>query len=385
MCNSDTELASPVANVAMRSGDRQVLIVGAGIGGMCLAAALTQRGIPWTIIERSSTLEPIGTGIALMPPALWIAGQLGVLEQLRLASAELVSTRRYRTDGSLQIEIPYPRIWGGHETRSIHRGELQRILRSVATGGEILLNCQATNVRSDSFGATVEFEGGSVSGCLAVGADGVRSTARKSVGEVGIRGLGQRIYRAHSATHGLVDTHTVFLGRAAVLGAVPLAQGSYIFANEITEESFVGDVNGRRERVRALFTHLTAPLARRLLHELPDDDDIHEGLAWEITAAPANWHKGNVVLLGDAVHATSPVLALGGALAMEDAWVLAEELHRQPAIEAALQAYTARRIPRVTWVQECTAAWVERMRSGTTPSDPTAEYLSAYSPLLKQP
>ena len=62
------------------------------------------------------------------------------------------------------------------------------------------------------------------------------------------------------------------------------------------------------------------------------------------------WHKGRVVLLGDAVHASTPHLAQGAGMAIEDALVLADELEAAPTPEAAFEAYRARRFKRVEHV-----------------------------------
>jgi FAD-dependent urate hydroxylase len=67
-----------------------------------------------------------------------------------------------------------------------------------------------------------------------------------------------------------------------------------------------------------------------------------------------SWVKGRVVLIGDAAHATSPNMAQGAAMAMEDALVLAEVLASGQPVAACLAAFEARRAPRVRWVQEQT-------------------------------
>src|ERR1700730_7525806 len=64
------------------------------------------------------------------------------------------------------------------------------------------------------------------------------------------------------------------------------------------------------------------------------------------------WHNGRVVLIGDAAHASSPMMGQGGCMAMEDACVLAESLRNNTTVAAALEAYVARRRPRVNWVHQ---------------------------------
>jgi 2-polyprenyl-6-methoxyphenol hydroxylase-like FAD-dependent oxidoreductase len=73
----------------------------------------------------------------------------------------------------------------------------------------------------------------------------------------------------------------------------------------------------------------------------------------------AVWQRGRVVLIGDAAHASSPMMGQGGCMAMEDAWVLAAELRAAPSVEQALHAYVRRRTPRVAWVQQHSRAVAE--------------------------
>lgn len=69
------------------------------------------------------------------------------------------------------------------------------------------------------------------------------------------------------------------------------------------------------------------------------------------------WHCGRVVLIGDAAHASCPMMGQGGCMAMEDACVLAETLRRDATLAEAIDSYLARRRPRVSWVhQESDAA-----------------------------
>ena len=75
---------------------------------------------------------------------------------------------------------------------------------------------------------------------------------------------------------------------------------------------------------------------------------------------------------------------IGGAMAMEDALVLADEL-AHASFGAALTSYHARRLPRIEWVQQRTRAWVQRLRSGERVTDPAAIYRQDYAFLLEEP
>jgi FAD-dependent urate hydroxylase len=111
-----------------------------------------------------------------------------------------------------------------------------------------------------------------------------------------------------------------------------------------------------------LFSQFADPAAT-LLDSLDAAADIHVSTIEEV--ALDHWAHERVVLIGDAAHATSPNMAQGAAMALEDALVLADCLHKMPAIPNALAAFQARRRPRTDWVRAITPATCQR-RSGTT-------------------
>jgi 2-polyprenyl-6-methoxyphenol hydroxylase-like FAD-dependent oxidoreductase len=363
-----------------------IAIAGGGLAGLCLAAALTQRNIPYVLFERAQALEPKGAGIALMPPAMRVLERLGLLSAATRASLPVPETRRHRADGKLLLGASYPDLWGGREARAIHRADLQALLLSAATGGEARLGCAVSSARDD--GAQVALQaGGEETVCgLLVGADGVRSTLRQLIGGAPARLLKNKIFRTHVSTHAVPPGHTVFFGRRCALGAVQLPTGTYLFANALNnDEEHAGPIAGRRARVVELLSELTAPEAARLIALWPDDAAIHEDAVWEVPVADAAWRKGRIVLIGDAAHAMSPVLGLGGAMAMEDAWVLAEELHATADVDAALDAFVARRTPRIKWVQTASAGIVRRAQAGERTADMREELKAAFEPLFAEP
>jgi len=109
-----------------------------------------------------------------------------------------------------------------------------------------------------------------------------------------------------------------------------------------------------------------APRLVKLSEQIVDDAAVvYRPLETIFLEGP--WHSGRVVLLGDAVHATTPHLGQGAGMAVEDAIVLAEELGRAEAPEAAFEAYRARRYQRCRSIVEMSLA-VCRSQLGTGPS-----------------
>jgi 2-polyprenyl-6-methoxyphenol hydroxylase-like FAD-dependent oxidoreductase len=118
-------------------------------------------------------------------------------------------------------------------------------------------------------------------------------------------------------------------------------------------------VDGRLERFRQRFAQFGGP-APEYLAALERDQQLHaEPIEW---VELDRWHRGRVVLIGDAAHATPPHMGEGGCMAIEDAVILAEALRTAEGVSCALDLYAARRKARVEWVQqqslEAAKGWV---------------------------
>jgi 2-polyprenyl-6-methoxyphenol hydroxylase-like FAD-dependent oxidoreductase len=126
-----------------------------------------------------------------------------------------------------------------------------------------------------------------------------------------------------------------------------------------------------------------APAIRELAERITDDDGVvYRPLETLLVEGP--WHKGRVVLLGDAVHATTPHLGQGGGLAIEDGLVLAEELGRHDAIERALSAYRERRFERCASIVRSSLA-ICRGQLGEGPPVDNARATAEMSARVAQP
>ena len=141
----------------------------------------------------------------------------------------------------------------------------------------------------------------------------------------------------------------IFTGERCYFGLVPVGDGgTYGFAGLDTER-FDDPPAGRLERLRQRFGGFGGPVPAYLA-ALQRDGQIHFGpVEWVELSC---WHCGRAVLIGDAAHAAPPHMAEGGAMAIEDALVLAQLLEGSDTIEDSLDRYQARRWPRVQWVQE---------------------------------
>ena len=169
----------------------EVIIVGAGVGGLTLGLALHAAGIPCRVFESASEIKPIGVGINLLPHATKELAALGLeqaLAQVAIATKDATFFNRF---GQLIYQEPLGRAAGyDHPQFSIHRGDLQMVLldafRARAGHDRLLTNHHCTGVEQDDAGVSVSFSDGpgganrtTVRGSVAIACDGIHSAIRK--------------------------------------------------------------------------------------------------------------------------------------------------------------------------------------------------------------
>jgi 2-polyprenyl-6-methoxyphenol hydroxylase-like FAD-dependent oxidoreductase len=135
---------------------------------------------------------------------------------------------------------------------------------------------------------------------------------------------------------------------------------TYAFAYVI-EQRFHDPLEGRLARLRNRFATFGGRVQEYLASLERDDQVICSAMEW---IECEKWHLGRVVLVGDAAHASSPMMGQGGCIAMEDACALAEELRASTTVEDALASYASRRKPRVEWVQHQSMALAASLTTG---------------------
>jgi 2-polyprenyl-6-methoxyphenol hydroxylase-like FAD-dependent oxidoreductase len=148
-----------------------------------------------------------------------------------------------------------------------------------------------------------------------------------------------------------ITTWTVMLGRGRAFLVVPIGQGRLYCYADVNSPGREDPTDGVVHRLIELFGDFHEPVAG-ILRRLSPSEPPYFAPIDEVTLQ--SWVKGRVVLIGDAAHATSPNMAQGAAMAMEDALVLAEVLASGQPVAACLTEFEARRAPRVRWVREQT-------------------------------
>jgi 2-polyprenyl-6-methoxyphenol hydroxylase-like FAD-dependent oxidoreductase len=234
----------------------------------------------------------------------------------------------------------------------------------------------------------VEFTDGTIGRYdLVVGADGLHSAVRKAifVGAPEPAYTGQGVWRGVIERPKDVDSVHMWHGPKIKIGINPVSRSeAYIFIME-----------DRPERRRpneaeyvALFKKLLAPFSAPEVRAMSDQINERSLIVYrplEALLLPRPWHRGRVVLIGDAVHATTPQLASGACIGMEDAIVLADEVSRARDVEAGLAAFEERRWERCRMVVENSLRLGEIERDDNGDKQEHADIMKASMMALAEP
>jgi 2-polyprenyl-6-methoxyphenol hydroxylase-like FAD-dependent oxidoreductase len=187
-----------------------------------------------------------------------------------------------------------------------------------------------------------------------VGADGLYSKLRPTLFPQAPqpRYSGQAVWRAVLKTPPEITTATMWLGPQVKPGVNPVSRTEmYLFVTEPRPTNEHVDPATFTTHLRGLLAGFAAPVLQGIREQIDEQSQVVfrplEGLL-----LPRPWSQGRVVLIGDAVHATTPHLASGACIGIEDALVLAQEVGRAPDVAMALQAFEARRWERCRMVVE---------------------------------
>ena len=352
----------------------EIIIVGAGIGGLTLGLALHQAGIACRIYESVPDVKAIGVGINLLPHATKELAALGLEDALARVAVKTRDATFFNRFGQLIYQEPLGRAAGyEHPQFSIHRGDLQMILleefRSRTGGDRIVTNSHCVGVAQDEAGVTVTFSDGpggknrfAVRGRVAIACDGINSAVRKQF----FPGEGEPRYSGVNMWRGVTRWKPMLSG-ASMVRAGWLSHGKMVIypirdadtdglqlINWVTEietpnyrkrdwnragsiEDFIGAFADWH------FDWLDVPAfvrAADLVLEFPmvDQDPL------------PRWSFGRVTLLGDAAHPMVPRGSNGAGQAILDARALTSALLQHADPVAALGAYEQQRLEATTRV-----------------------------------
>ncbi|MFJ6216014.1 FAD-dependent monooxygenase [Streptomyces sp. NPDC092296] len=353
----------------------RVLVHGGGIGGLALAAALGSRGAEVDVVELREGDGALGVGIIQPSNALHVMREIGALEDCLAVGFESDALTVCSPDGDVLATIPHPRMDGAPACNGIPRPALAEVLTRAAekAGARIRRGTTITDLADDGDGVDATLADGTEGRWdLVVGFDGIGSPLRRRLyGDAyepeytGFANWRVTVPRAPEVRGVLMSTARD--ARKALL--TPISQDlMYIASVNAEAPDFRPDPERAHEQFKERLTGFGGPVAAALEHVTGPEGVVYSRISQVTVDAP--WHRGRVVIAGDAAHASTPHLAQGGAMAVEDALVLAQELDRADTLPEALAAWEARRRPRALWVQNLSRA-VLRQETGqpTTPED----------------
>jgi len=338
----------------------RILIVGGGIAGLTLATALHQLGLTAELVERNPAWQTAGAGIAVQPNGMAILRTLGLGTAVEQAGTVIAYWEYCDQQGAVLCETDLGALWGNTASFiGIERTKLHQILLASAAAVPARLGVSITSLIQDDDTVSVRYTDGSGADYdLVVGADGIGSTVRNlAFGAAPPVYAGQMSLRSVAPIRPLgLSKIQMLLGEGCYFGLCPVGDGrTYAFAN-VMETRFYDRLQGRLERLRQRFSGF-GNIVQEYLAALESDEQIHASPIESIDQE--QWQSGRVVLVGDAAHATPPMMAQGGCMAMEDAYVLADVLRSADSVKTALDTYIRRRTARVRWIQEKSRAVAE--------------------------
>ncbi|MGW4214172.1 FAD-dependent monooxygenase [Lentzea sp. NPDC004789] len=356
-----------------------VLVIGGGLAGTAAAIQLARHGVAVDLVEVKPDIAAIGSGITLQGNALRELRRLGVWDRVSRAgyAYNSLGLRAPDRDGTLLVEFPDVRSGGPDlpATMGMPRPLLARILldQAVAAGVKTRFGVTAAGFVQDATGVEVTFTDGSAGRYdLVIGADGIRSAVRRMLGiELEPKPNGMGIWRVFGPRPASVTRTDLFYGGPCYLaGYTPTGQDSlYAYVVEDAADHSGLTPEQRLARVCELASAYHGPWDE-IRSALVDPGQVNY-TTFETHVLPAPWHRGRVVLIGDAAHSCPPTLAQGGAQALEDATVLTELLIDRDALDDSLwDAFTARRHDRAAQVVAASnqiAQWLLDHEQGDVP------------------
>jgi 2-polyprenyl-6-methoxyphenol hydroxylase-like FAD-dependent oxidoreductase len=335
-----------------------IIIVGAGVGGLTLGLALHAAGIPCRIFESAAEIRAVGVGINLLPHATKELAALGLESALAKVAIATTDATFFNRFGQLIYQEPLGRAAGyEHPQFSIHRGDLQMALldafRARAGSDRLLTNHHCVGVEQDESGVSVHFS------------DGPAGTSRSTIrGRAAIACDGEPRYSGINMWRGVTRWKPMLSG-ASMVRAGWLSHGKMVIypirhtdADGLQLINWVAEIETPTYRKRDWnrpgsiedfigafadwrFDWLDVPALIRAA------DSVLEFPMVDQDPLP-RWSFDRVTLLGDAAHPMVPRGSNGAGQAILDARALTAALLENGSPIAALASYEKQRLEATT-------------------------------------
>jgi 2-polyprenyl-6-methoxyphenol hydroxylase-like FAD-dependent oxidoreductase len=354
------------------SNAQEIIVVGAGIGGLTTALALGNSGHAVRVLEQAPEIAPIGYGIQLGPNTLPILEQLGVGDEVLCKSIipEALVMREANGEHLARVELRNEGFSSRFAGRymAIHRGDLHDILKAALSdlpNVTMEVDTRVTGyVEHDEQVVLETADGRSLQGAAVIAADGLRSVFRDQLhpGDQP-RPIGYAAHRsilpmAEMADDISRDEVVLWLGPGWHIIHYPLRDRTELNVVAVFKDALCSDSTNSEQRRQFLLTHLSD--SHRALKAVVERMDLERN--WPIADRQPlrGWSSSRMTLLGDSAHATLQSLAQGAGMAIEDAVALASCLEGAgDDFESAFQKFERERFVRTARVTlESRRLWV---------------------------
>ena len=357
---------------------------------MSAAISLRQVGVAVDVIDIDPEWRVYGAGITITGPTLRAFRQLGILDAIGREGYFFEQIQFYSQDGVLSHVMETPVLEAGVPPGGgIMRPVLHRIMseRTIAEGATVRLGVTLDDFSQHDSGVDVRFsDGGTARYDLIVGADGSHSALRTRLfpdaPKLAFTGQGCWRLLAHRAPE--ITCAQIYFGPSNVkVGVSPCGPDQvYMFATlAMPGNPFIAeaDLVGRMREIIAPF----GGYIRQIHDEMGPESLINYRPLFATLVRPP-WNVGRVGLIGDAVHATTPHLASGAGISVEDGLVLAQEMMAADTVENGWKAFTARRFERARLVVE-NSLEISRIEQEAGPEPEVKRLMRESSFALAQP
>ncbi|MCU0761231.1 MAG: FAD-dependent monooxygenase [Steroidobacteraceae bacterium] len=356
----------------------EVIVIGAGIGGLAAALALQRAGVQVRVFEQAPALGEVGAGISISPNGALGLKSLGVFDEFRdvAYAPDRQVVRHYQTGRVLahvsrgeRLEDTY-----GERYYVVHRADLHRVLADAVLANDpaaIVTGHRFADLQQDGSGVSVRFDNGEWKRAEAViGADGVRSRVRSTLfGAEEVRFTGYVAWRGlvpieHVPPDALDPPSQVWIGPGHMINRYPVRGGKLLnfvaFAERSGWEDEGWSIPAKVEELAAEFQGWH-PWVTQVIAAVPEKDLFK----WALCARSPlmRWVRGRAAVLGDAAHPLLPYLGQGAVMAIEDAVVLGRAFRQAADMPEALARYEGARVGRARFVVERSSLQVPRFHS----------------------
>lgn len=332
-------------------------IIGAGIGGLTTAIALEQKGIKTRMFEQAEQVKEVGAGIILANNAMQVYEKLGLRKVIEENGNPISSMNITKSNLKPLSKIDLSYFEQKHNTKNIaiHRGKLQQILIDKLKSTEINLDHKLTSIVKNENGYDLNFENGNqIPSSTVLGADGLNSIVRQDIfPNNSIRNANQICWRGVTEYELPVKFRNELneaWGKSERFGFVQIAENKvYWYAlktfKKNKNEFSINDLHQYFSSYNSIIKDIINSTQKEQINTAEISD-----------LKPTNtWFKGNVCLIGDSAHATTPNMGQGACQAIEDAYVLSECLNKYE-ISKAFSEYQKLRLPKAHQVVK--ASWI---------------------------